>query len=980
MSKLIVAVTQHLNLGTLLLPYLVKEKEDGVLEIEEQALASPPGDERTDVDREIMQTALSYSDRNLMKVFSKEKHTADFFRKMTDSLFSEHIRPFIEQKTQLMIRLITEHDIPLYLKEMGRKKLYPHHRVKIHRESLEIGYRFELSETAFRYTISCRLGGEPYALIDRKPALVLTGFPACIIAKDELLVCEELEASRLMPFFNKKTVEVPRALIRKYIDWIILPALQYSTVEEASGFEIIERHPERKAVLSLGNSVLEEPVLMLSFRYDDHSFEPEVRLRKKVVTMEEEGGQFRFFFFSRDIAWERECIGSLKSLGLQQFGNAQFRFQGKGEDKSIFAWIRTNHARLAERFELVQADTGKKYFLGDLKVTQVVSEQPDWFDLQITVDIGTFHYPFTQFRRYIMHGIREFLLPTGRIVLLPEEWFEKYNELLALGVEEGGHIRLQKAHFGLVEELEQAQGGKGPVSYYREKKRYPIPAAIKATLRSYQEEGFRWMLHLRENGFGGCLADDMGLGKTLQAITLLQALYPPEKKSRSSRQSPPSVDPTGQYLLFGEEKEALEEKALEPLRPASLIVVPTSLLPNWTKEIRKFSSLSVYEYTGTGRLRNKGIQRIFAHYNVVLTTYGLLRNDIELLSDYTFECIILDESQIIKNRTSVTYQSATRLKGKQRIVLTGTPIENSLNDLWAQFNFINPGMLGSYLKFQDLFVTPISKEKNVHSEARLQKLIRPFFLRRTKEQVAPELPTLTEEVVFCEMLPEQEQVYKKEKNALRNRLLDTDGEGINLLKNRFVALQGITRLRLLANHPQMLQSDYAFSSGKMERILEMYQILMEEGHKVLIFSSFVKYLQLLAGVFQEKGWKYAMLTGSTTNREEEINRFSDSPDLFAFLISLKAGGVGLNLTKADYVFIIDPWWNPAAEMQAVSRAHRIGQDKQVMVYRFITSDTIEEKIIRLQETKSKLAESFITTNNPLKALTDAEWSALLRQL
>lgn len=523
---------------------------------------------------------------------------------------------------------------------------------------------------------------------------------------------------------------------------------------------------------------------------------------------------------------------------------------------------------------------------------------------------------------------------------------------------------------------------------YSDKKEYDTPTAIKATLRSYQKEGFSWMLHLQENNFGGCLADDMGLGKTLQTITMLQYIYPLQATEQiipstaTTQTTVFSSDQTGQLSFFADEDlssfaQVEQQEATVPIdtKPASLVVLPTSLLHNWKKEINKFSRLSVYEYSGVNRLKSKGIYRIFNRFNIILTTYGVLRNDIDLLEEYPFECIILDESQNIKNPDSVTYHSVIRLKGKHKLVLTGTPIENSLKDLWAQFNFINPGLLGTSDGFRSHFIVPITKEGNTRLEQKLQQLIKPFFLRRTKEQVAPELPALTEEVIYCEMLPDQEDMYKKEKNILRNALLKITAES-QLAKNNFVALQGMTRLRLMANHPRMLMPDADVRSGKMEQILETYEMLISEGHKVLIFSSFVRYLNLLSEAFDRRNWKYAMLTGETTDREKEINRFKEK-ETKAFFISLKAGGVGLNLTEADYVFIIDPWWNPAAEMQAVSRAHRMGQTKQVMVYRFITSHSIEEKIIQLQEQKSRLAEHFITTNNPLSNLTDNEWKELL---
>ena len=590
--------------------------------------------------------------------------------------------------------------------------------------------------------------------------------------------------------------------------------------------------------------------------------------------------------------------------------------------------------------------------------------------------MGGFLFPFIRFRKHILEGKREFVLPDGQVALLPEDWFEKYSDLFTFGDDRPEEIRVRKMHLGVVSALEQED----TVSKeYVQKESVVIPPKIKTVLRPYQQDGFSWLVHLAANGFGGCLADDMGLGKTLQTITLLQHIYDPEEPKAVVLSSPApqniTVDSSGQFSFFGMDMpgeipyEEVKKEKEETTVPASLVVVPTSLLPNWKREIRKFSTLSVYTYMGDQK--RKEPWKSFDRYNIVLVTYGLLRRDIELLEKYRFTYVILDESQNIKNPASMTYHSVVRLQCEHRLVLTGTPIENSLKDLWAQFNFINPGLLGSADGFRKHFIHPITKEGNDNARKRLQQIIRPFFLRRTKQQVAPELPPLTEEVVYCEMTPEQREVYQKEKNALRNTILQERH------KNSFVALNGITRLRQLANHPHMVLADYEGGSGKMEQVLDAFETLVSEGHKVLIFSSFVTHLKLLADAFTEREWLYAMLTGSTLDRESEITRFSTRNDVSAFFISLKAGGVGLNLTDADYVFILDPWWNPAAELQAESRAHRIGQEKQVFVYRFITADTIEEKIRNLQESKSELAETFISENDPLKSLTDKEWEDLL---
>jgi len=1023
MLKLIVGITRHLNLGTLLIPYIVKAESEEIIQVEEQATSSSLSDKSlTEAEKEIIALSLCYSEKNLMEVYSKEKTVSAFLRKLTDEKLRDNIRPYIDKKQIEIIQLIRLNKIPLYYKELGKKVLYNHSKIKLTDKDAEVFFNFKSTDQLFSYSITCKTDGNPLILTDKKPVIIVTYQPACILAKDELLTFRDIEASRLLPFFNKNSVDVPALMTGKYMEQIVIPAVERFQVE-ASGFDIIKDVTRQKAILSIEKSVVQQPLLKLRFEYDDHLFTPEDSIQKKYARMDECNGKYTIRYYTRDSKWEKKCVEELKKLGLKQFSNSQFQLSEEASQRNLISWIGANKESLQKMFELSQSETGSNYYLGEISLKQEISAQPDWFDIQIRVQIGNYQFSFIHFKKYIVKGIREFILPDGNIALLPEEWFEKYSELFTLGTKQDEGIRIQKANFRLLDSIEGVEICKELKKLqleYINKKEYPIPTKIRATLRAYQKEGFWWMLHLWENNFGGCLADDMGLGKTLQTITMLQYLYNPSETETKEEVSPSaniySADKSGQFSLFGDNQtevficensiadvskadspevtESISDIKSAPVteaevaskavlvteqRPASLVVVPTSLLHNWLREIKKFSSLSTYEYSGTGRLRSKSIKRIFNHYNIILTTYGVLRNDIELFEDYPFECVILDESQAIKNPDSVTYHSVVRLKAKHRLVLTGTPIENSLKDLWAQFNFINPGMLGSSESFRNNFITPITKEGNIRKEANLQQLIKPFFLRRTKNQVAPELPSLTEEVLYCEMSPEQEETYKKEKNILRNALLEISNKE-NLQKNSFIALQGMTRLRLMANHPRMLMPEYSFTSGKMEQILEAYEMLMSEGHKVLIFSSFVKYLHLLGEAFDRKGWRYALLTGQTTDREKEINRFNNEKEIFAFFISLKAGGVGLNLTEADYVFIIDPWWNPAAEMQAVSRAHRIGQTKQVIVYRFITSNTIEEKILQLQEKKSKLAKSFITTNNPLKSFNDKEWKELFNVL
>lgn len=981
--QLIVTINNHPALGPLLVPYLAKEVSPGVLEAEEKATYVKGGDLST-AEKKIITIAQCYSEKNLMKIYSKERTINAFLAKLSEPSRREPVRTYIDRKQREIIEVVRTAAIPLYIRETATKLLYEHHRIYVSGSLAEASFRFELNEQVFRYSVDCEIEGRPISLQKKKPVFVLCARPAILVLGRDLLVFKRIEMSRLTPFLEKTFVEVPASEARKYLEKIVLPMMCRYPVS-ASGFEIEMEERPFTANLSVTPSVLDRPVLQLSFCYGAACFTPGQEMQRCYPRLEEEAGKPAIRYFKRDADKEQECIDLLTSYGFTQVADTQFASTGFVSEYALVEWLHQHKEELESHFTLDTADAANTYFVGDISVKQDIADTPDWFEIRITVQIGEYTFPFVLFRRHIIEGDRLFRLPDGRIALLPEEWFEKYNDLFSFGNEQEGELRIRKMHLGLIDNL---QGDTDPAvtREYVEKEEIPVPPRIRATLRSYQREGFNWMAHLAANGFGGCLADDMGLGKTLQTITLLQYLYDPSEPDAvqpATPYLPPAYAPgqSGQLSLFGdEESEGQADLPALPASPiakrpavaeeiqASLIVVPASLLPNWKKEIRRFSSLRVYEYAGDQRSREA--LKKFGRYQLVLTTYGLLRRDIDQLEQYAFKCVILDESQNIKNPDSVSYHAVIRLKSDHRLVLTGTPIENSLRDLWAQFNFINPGLLGTLSDFRNRFIHPIVKEGNERARQRLQQLISPFFLRRTKGQVAPELPSLMEEVIYCEMPEEQQEVYTKEKNTLRNTLLE------EWHKNKMIALNGITRLRQLANHPRMVLPEYTGSSGKMEQVLEAYETLLSEGHKVLIFSSFVTHLKLLVAEFEARGWKYALLTGSTTDREGEIDRFSRNKEVSAFFISLKAGGVGLNLTEADYVFILDPWWNPAAEMQAESRAHRIGQQKQVFVYRFITSGTIEEKIRQLQERKSELSGRLITENDPLEQLTDEEWREL----
>ncbi|MBA4058306.1 MAG: helicase SNF2, partial [Marivirga sp.] len=349
----------------------------------------------------------------------------------------------------------------------------------------------------------------------------------------------------------------------------------------------------------------------------------------------------------------------------------------------------------------------------------------------------------------------------------------------------------------------------------------------------------------------------------------------------------------------------------------------------------------------------------------------------ELLRQFYFNYIILDESQVIKNPTSNIAKAVRELKSRHKLVLTGTPIENTTMDLWSQMSFINPGILGTQTYFRNEFQNPIEKRNDESRSRKLHSVIKPFILRRHKSQVATELPEKVENIQYCSMTHEQEKRYEEVKTHYREKifkLIEQEGLG----NSRFMILEGLTKLRQLANHPRMVEQGYTGDSGKMEDITHMLENAIAEGHKVLIFSQYVKHLEIVRQYLKSNKIDYTYLDGSSTDRKEQVERFNRETNLKVFLISIKAGGLGLNLTEADYVFILDPWWNPAVEAQAVDRAHRIGQKKKVFTYKFITRNTVEEKILTLQQRKLRLTTDLITTEESfMKQLTKEDIEQML---
>jgi superfamily II DNA or RNA helicase len=572
---------------------------------------------------------------------------------------------------------------------------------------------------------------------------------------------------------------------------------------------------------------------------------------------------------------------------------------------------------------------------GDFRIE--VATGVDWFEVHGEMKYGETEVKLPQLLEALRRGNNMVQLDDGTYGVLPEEWLRRIGLLVGLGTPEGSHLRFRRSQAGFLDALLATQPEARcdeTFSRLREQLRMfegvrpsPQPAGFVGQLRDYQCEGLGWMEFLSRFSFGGCLADDMGVGKTAQVLALLET------------------------------RRALRA-AGEPL-PPSLVVVPRSLVFNWKEEAARFTpQLRLLDHTGAGRDVND-----FAAHDVIVTTYGTLRREVLTLKEIEFDYVVLDEAQAIKNALTESAKAARLLSGRHRLALSGTPVENHLGELWSLFEFLNPGMLGAASVFKMAGVA--ARGPDEETRRLLAQALRPFILRRTKEQVARELPPKTEQTVHCEMEPSQRQLYNELRQHYRDVLLKRiEIEG--LAKSKIQVLEALLRLRQAACHPGLLDPERRSErSAKVDTLLEQLREVTDEGHKALVFSQFTTLLSIVRERLDSSHLAYEYLDGATRDRQTPVERFQNDPNCRLFLISLKAGGLGLNLTAAEYVFLLDPWWNPAVESQAMDRAHRIGQTRQVFAYRLIARDTVEEKILELQKTKRNLAAAIISVDNSL---------------
>jgi len=704
-----------------------------------------------------------------------------------------------------------------------------------------------------------------------------------------------------------------------------LPKLE---LPEELRFEEVSCPPKPCLIVKPGNRHLSSPARLvgeLSFDYDG-----------EIVAYQRSGRgiyqKARRRLVRRDLESEIAAEQRLKQLGFRRpywtAADADFELSPDRLPKVVRALVNESWRVEAE---------GKLYRTPSAIRIEVKSGV-DWFELEGGARFGDAAVALPKLLRALKHGEQTVRLDDGTLGILPEEWIKKYGLLAGLGSVQGNHLRFTRQQVGLLDALLASEPEVSADAIFEQARQelesfagvraVDAPEEFSGRLRDYQREGLGWLGFLQQFGFGGCLADDMGLGKTVQVLALLE--------SRRALRAGNGINWPG----------------------PSLVVVPRSLVFHWKKEALQFApKLRFLDHTGAGRLKPGDH---FGEYDVVITTYGTLRRDALQLKDRRFDYCVLDEAQAIKNAGTLSAKAVRLLRADHRLAMSGTPVENHLGELWSLFEFLNPGMLGSAAVFGRA-----GRDPDADTRKLLARALRPFVLRRTKGQVARELPAKTEQTIFCDLEGREKKLYDELRAYYRARLLkDAGDESMSRLK--FQALEALLRLRQAACHPGLIdKSRLAEPSAKIDTLLAQLDQVLEEDHKVLVFSQFTSLLAILRDRLDKAGISYAYLDGRTRDREARVEQFQNDPGLKLFLISLKAGGLGLNLHAAEYVYLLDPWWNPAVEAQAIDRAHRIGQTRKVFAYRLIARDTVEEKVLALQQTKRDLADAIITADNSL---------------
>ena len=872
------------------------------------------------------------------------------------------IEKYITRHLDQFFQLAQRHAVWLS-KDAEQKPILAHHILTFAPDPADGFLHLTKNESGLLYRMEIRnQTGDLFDNAHIQPLAFTT--PAWFVYRGSIYRLPGINGKMLLPFRQKSELVVSKQHEKTWFHQFLKRNIDRDAQVVTEGFLWEEYQSLSCAQISIFRHLFDGRLLLrLQFEYPETIFTLGDRqvIRSKIIIPDADQEEVRILKIIRNEKQESRVIQRLQEIGLC-FEFPHFYFPEVHKLEQLVDQLQCHRSALqAEGIfcDWVHPDSGKSLALDPPSIRTHSSKTGDWFDLEMDIEIGNMHFPFRRIIPAIRNREEVFPLADGSVFIIPESWFTRYHELADYlasqedeSTDENAPIRLHTIQDHLLTALDAVIAR-------------PIQDAgttilpewlgqnwLQAELRPYQRYGVQWVLHCWQEGLGACLADDMGLGKTLQTIAAL-VHFKQLKKEKIQPEPENLSSPACQLSLF----DQAYTQTILPLQ--ALIIVPASLVHNWSKELEHFApDLFVYRHVGPKRGNDR--RAILAH-DVVLTTYHTLREDADWMVTLAWEFVVLDESQHIKNHHSDISRTVRQMQSPRKLALSGTPIENSLSELWSLFNFLNPPLLGSHAGFKKQFLIPIEKDGEADRKAKLGELIKPYFLRRRKKEVAPELPSLTRQVLWIDMDEEQQDLYERTKSAARNELLAIEKEG----DYRFHALRILMKLRQIACHPGLIDPD-TNSPGKMTAVLEEYNQLKEQGNKVLVFSTFEQHLKWYRSWLEAQGHAYAWLSGSSSTRERQqsVERFQEDPDVQIFLITLKAGGTGLNLTAADYVFILDPWWNPQAEEQAIARAHRIGREKPVHVIRFISSGTIEEKILQLQAEKWELGLGILDDELP----------------
>jgi non-specific serine/threonine protein kinase len=901
-------------------------------------------DAYSEQDKNLLAIARKLQDSEINKYVSRNSPFAGFWENIIhneeDELPAETKNLIAEYFLPKLKKLVGElNEAPVFLLPKG-KAFKTAHLEKIEFSSKEIVPCFSVSTSGKKFEIDCYVKPDAvtHSLDDNEsPALFL------FLYNHQFYLWSNAEAVEIAEtFLPTGTMKVKDADWPDILASLVMPLTKDYQVdfEKSLISEIKDGEPEVKLFLKeKGEYLVFQPI----FNYKGYDTKAKDRdqlivpYRDKVIVVH------------RNRAAERSFIDKLQTLHsnfVSYDDGAALAL--KGADVLKNNWFFLFVDAMNEARTPVYGFESLKNFRFNMAKPQThifISSHTDWFDAKVDVVFGDQKVSVAEVKKAIANKQQFVQLNDGTLGILPEEWLKKYSLLFRVGEGKTDNLKLSRYHLSVIDELYENRNEEELTIELEEKysrirefdkiREIDAPENLQPILRPYQVAGFQWLNYLHEVSWGGILADDMGLGKTVQALSFLQHYY--------------------------EEHDGNLQ---------ALVVCPTTLIYNWENEIKKFTPSLEY-YIHHGPLRLKNVSELTKHH-VIITTYGTLRSDIRLFTQMPLDYVILDESQAIKNPASKVTKAASLLNAKNRLCMSGTPLQNNTFDIYAQMNFLNPGMLGSMEFFRQEFAIPIDKFGEPEQKEHLKKILFPFILRRTKEQVAKDLPEKTETVLYCQMEAEQRRIYDAYRNEFRSKIMGTiEEQGIQ--KSQLTILQGLMKLRQICDSPAILNEEEKFENHSI-KLEELAREITENigNHKALIFSQFLGMLALIRSKLEELGVKYEYFDGSTSapDRQKAIESFQNDDETRVFLISLKAGGVGLNLTAADYVYIVDPWWNPAVEQQAIDRTHRIGQTKNIFAYRMICKDTIEDKIMQLQEKKRLLAKELIADDSSfVKALS-----------